>query len=218
MSRMRTTATASLGLLPPSRLKNFLLRRIGHEVSSNARIGPVLLIHVENLRMIGEARIGPFNVFRDLSLVELGENSTIGQWNWFSAAPAISKSAEGGSIRIGNESAITSRHYFDCSGGISIGNFTTFAGVRSTVISHGIDWRANRQKVQSVSIGHYAIVGSNCAITPGSKIPDQSVVGMGSSVSGQSIAYRSLSFSPRAEIKKTGITGKYFSRARGYVD
>lgn len=218
MNQARTVLTAAIGLLPATKFKNFLFRCVGHEVSQGAVVGPGLFIRVGRLRLLERTRVGPFNVFRDLRLLELGDGSTIGQWNWVSAAPSISVSRDGGSLRVGRESAITSRHYFDCSGGVAIGNFTTFAGVRSTVISHGIDWRVNQQKARGVKIGSFAIVGSNCSITPGSIIPDRCVVGMGSTVSGHSLPAESLAISPRAEAIRSDVAGKYFSRVRGYVD
>ena len=202
--------------LPASTFKNWLLRQLGFRVSRTARFAPCLVLNVSAILLADRARIGPFNVFRDLSSLDLAEQAVIGQWNWVSAARPLVTAPGQGTLRIGRESALTSRHYVDASGGVSIGDFTTVAGVRSTFITHGIDWRSNRQSTRPISIGNYCLVSSNVALPPGATIPDRSLVGMGATIVGGDeegmlwVGSRALAVKP--------ISGDYFTRLRGFVD
>jgi acetyltransferase-like isoleucine patch superfamily enzyme len=114
--------------------------------------------------------------------LNLGTDSIIGQWNWVSAAPELLQAHGQGTLSLGTNSALTSRHYCDASGGISVGSFSTVAGVRTTFITHGIDVVANMQLASGIVIGDYCLVSSNCNFVPGSSIPDFTLVAMGSTI------------------------------------
>ncbi|WP_062516252.1 acyltransferase [Demequina gelatinilytica] len=215
---MRGLLQAFVGAWLPSRFKNFWLRRLGHEVPGSARVGMVLLSGQTRLSMGARASIGHFNVIKDVGRVELGEDSVIGQWNWITASTElVRKFGAPGRLTLGAHSAISSRHYLDCSGGIDIGAFTTVAGVRTTIFTHGIDWRDSAQKVTPVSIGDYVLMGSNAVIPPGGTVPDRAVVAMGTVIGKDSGEPGSLIAGPRAGVVKPSLTGAYFDRRRGYV-
>lgn len=42
-------------------------------------------------------------------------------------------------LSIGKNTSITSRHYFDCNGGIYIGDYCTIAGFETAFMTHSID-------------------------------------------------------------------------------
>jgi acetyltransferase-like isoleucine patch superfamily enzyme len=65
----------------------------------------------------------------------------------------------------------------DCSGGVTIGAFTTFAGFRSQILTHSIDLETNLQTTGPVSIGKYCFIGTNSVLLMGSRLPDFSVLG-----------------------------------------
>ena len=116
----------------------------GVSVSSNARIGPVLLLHLRRLEVDAGASVAFGNVFRGLDLLRLGQSATIGSWNWVSAAAVFApyKSEVGeGALVVGASAAISSRHYLDCTGGITVGRMSTLAGARSTWFTHRINLR-----------------------------------------------------------------------------
>jgi acetyltransferase-like isoleucine patch superfamily enzyme len=205
-----------VGVLPASSVKNVLLRWLGWDVHKSARIGPSLILGVDRLVAGANSTVGPFNVLRDLTLVALGEHATLGQWNWISAAKPLVRDAPTGQFLIGEHSALTSRHYVDCSGGVVIGAFSTVAGVRSTFITHGINWRSSRQTVRSISIGDHCLVSSNVNLTPGVKLPSNSVVGMGATLSGGGEPGQ-LWVQDRARFVKP-VAGAYFTRSIGFVD
>jgi acetyltransferase-like isoleucine patch superfamily enzyme len=166
------------------------------------------------------SRIGHFTVARGMHRMVLGNNGRIGQWNWMSAA-AFSP-AEGADLRghliLGKDSSITSRHYLDCSGGITIGNFTTIGGVRSTFLTHQIDLIQSIQTSQHLSIGDYCFIGSDVRLVPGAKIGDRVVVAMGAVVVGSlDQSYTVYGGVPASPIKTMGHAG-YFQRKSGFVN
>lgn len=214
---MRDLRLTFIALLPASRYKNFLLRAIGHDVAKSARFGPCLVMGLDHIELEPDASIGPFNVLRDLSTLHLGHASVIGQWNWISASLPLRSAGGSGQFELGRHSALTSRHYVDASGGVTIGEFTTFAGVRSTIITHGINWKSSTQVTKPITIGSYCIISSNAAITPGTVIGNGTIIGMGATVAGILPQNSALYISERAKLVKVNVSGKYFERSSGFV-
>ncbi|MDQ6806597.1 MAG: acyltransferase, partial [Actinomycetota bacterium] len=72
--------------------------------------------------------IGHFTACRGLDLLRMGDDSHVGTFNWIVGQPSGSRSAffseETGrcpQLVIGSHSAITTRHYLDCTSPIVIG-------------------------------------------------------------------------------------------------
>ena len=179
-SKIRVVFTLAFGLMPSSKVKNLLLRASGNSVHSSASIGPSLIWRVKRFSAGPGARIGGFNVFRDMNAVVLEVGARVGSWNWISAAvPFLRMRDENGVLNVGDYAAITSRHYLDCSGGISVGRFSIVAGQRSTILTHGIDFASSRQTAAGVDIGSYSFVSTNCTLLKGASLPDRSVLAAG---------------------------------------
>lgn len=220
MRNLRAAALMITALFPwPVRcaLLNVLF---GWQVDRSARIGLSLFVGVRRVRLGPRARIGHFTVFRDLNHLELGADSAIGQWNWITAARELLVTPGGdkvGVLKIGEHSAVTSRHYLDCTGGVTVGAFGTVAGVRSTILTHQIDISQSRSVWRPVRIGRYCYIGSDVRITPGSSIPDRCAIAMGSVVAGvleePGMLYGGV---PARPIKELGRAA-YFSRKKGRV-
>lgn len=205
------------GLLPSGLVKNRILNRLGFDVHDTAEIEPCLLIGVDRLYAGPKARIGTFSCLRSMKDVRLEESARIGQLNWISAAPDLSYGPKSGRLLVGAHSAITNRHYLDCSGGIEIGAYTTVAGVRSTFITHGINWKTSEQSIASIAIGSYCIVSSNVNVTPGTALADYSVVGMGVTIDKSLATGGGLVVSARGSVVKPEMRGQYFQRQEGVV-
>jgi len=211
-------------LLPmPQVVKRAIGRRLlGWVVHPSARIG-LSLVDCDRLELGPGSAIGHLNVIRGMAGVRLGANSSIGNWNWFTCAGMFrtvrgSQSSSVGRLEIGPHSAITSRHYVDCSGGVYIGQFTTIGGVRSTILSHQIDLALGVQSAATTTVGDYCFVSSNACLTPGSSVPDRSIVAMGAVVVGALPHPGSLYGGVPAQLIRSGIdSGRYFSRPRGFV-
>ncbi|WP_396653915.1 acyltransferase [Microbacterium sp. ARD31] len=213
---MKALAVALVGFFPSSPLKNYLLRRLGWDVAGSADISPSLYWRIGGVTIGENARIGIGNVFRDLRDLRLSHDSRIGQWNWISAATPLVRAGGAGDLLLEQHSALTSRHYLDCSGGIQIGSHATVAGVRSTFVTHGLQWTTSMQSFRGIKIGAYSLISSNCSLTPGTRIGRGVVIGMGATVAGN-LSEPGLYLSNRANLVKSPLEGEYFTRTVGYI-
>jgi acetyltransferase-like isoleucine patch superfamily enzyme len=178
-----------VGLLPACRAKNVLLSMMGRRFSIDrtATIHPVLIWRIRRLHVGASCHIGPGNAFRDMRLVELGDHAEIGQFNWFSAAAQHvpgSDEAVRASLVMGRHSAITSRHYVDCSGGLRLEEAAVVAGVRSTILTHSMDARRWVQETKPVVLGTSSALFTNVTVTAGAVVPADAVVAAGAVVVG----------------------------------
>lgn len=215
--RALSAATTAAFLLPRGPAKNRLLQLLGHDVALDAVVHPSLVKDVGAISIGSGAHLGFANVIRGLHSLRLGDHAILGNWNWVSAVAAFDVQGPWGDLSIGHHAAVTSRHYIDASGTVSVGDFTTVAGVRSTIVTHGIDWRSSEQRARGVVIGSRCLVGSNCTFAPGSVVPDGSVLGMGAAVGPGLTEEGALHLAPRAATVRSGLTGAYFSRPAGAV-
>lgn len=214
-------------LVLPQPVKRFLYRKcLGYEIASSAYIG-LSIIAVDNLKLGSNARIGHLNLFKGLVQIEIGDHSSIGNLNWFTGFPLHHKSEHFSqcterkpSITLGQHTAITNRHLIDCTDSFTLGNFTTFAGFRSQVLTHSIDLKTNRQSAKSVEIGDYCFIGTNCVLLPGAKLPSFSVLSANSLlVQGEfSEEYCLYAGVPAKRVKSLDKSEyQYFQRKEGYV-
>ncbi len=205
-----------VGLLPPSTFKNFALRSLGWTIERGSQIGISIFFRIDKVVLGRDSRIGSGNVIRSLAKLQLGESSRLGQWNWVSAATPLRAAGAAAQLVLGDHSALTSRHYVDASGGVTIGNHSTIAGVRTTFITHGIDWRTSEQTFRGIKIHDYCLLSSNLKLTPGTTVQSRVVVGMGAVLSG-TLSEGSLYISERATAVRTELNGDYFSRDTGFI-
>jgi acetyltransferase-like isoleucine patch superfamily enzyme len=215
--KLNSFALTLVFLLPGSKIKNSLIRFCGVSIGVRCKIGPILISGLKSISIGNNCKIGPFNVFRDLEELQLGDYSRVGQWNWVSASIPLVMNGASGSLKVGPHSAITSRHYFDVSGGVEIGSYSTIAGIRSTFITHGINWRTNSQTYDGISIGSHCLVSSNVCVVPGTQVPDRSVVAMGGTISGSNLRAGRLLLQPRVANDKE-VSGEFFFRQFGYTE
>jgi UDP-3-O-[3-hydroxymyristoyl] glucosamine N-acyltransferase len=176
-----------------------------------------LVLKVDRVEVGGGAAIGSLSVIRDLAVLTLGEHAVIGHWNWVSASKRLAEAGAPCQLHLGAHSAITSRHYIDCSGGIRIGTHTTIAGVRSTFVTHGISWKSSAQTFSPIEIGDYCLISSNVQVSPGTVVGSRVVVGMGATIAGK-LLEPGLYVQSRATLVKPDLAGEYFEREEGHVD
>jgi acetyltransferase-like isoleucine patch superfamily enzyme len=123
-------------------------------------------------------------------------------------------------LYIGTHSAITSRHFVDCTCGIQIGSFTTIAGIRSQFLTHSIDLVENRQSGDSIKVGDYCFIGTNCVFLPGSQMPSFSILGaksvLNKALTEGSCLYGGVPVKKIKEVNKGEIA--YFQRKVGSVN
>lgn len=161
-----------------------VLARLGWDLAPGARIG-LSWIDAPRVRLGAGATVGHLSVLRRLELVELGERASIGSRNVLSGAPA-----GGGTVRLALGAAITSGHYVDATGGLSLGQFATLAGRETQVWTH--DWQPDGDRRRSrsgpVSLGDRAYVGARSILLPNVVLAERCTVGAGSVVSAKAAA------------------------------
>lgn len=209
---------AVLGLLPPSRLKNALLRRVGgYRVGSRVVIDPCLLINVDQLILDDDTFVGLFTTLRDLRSVELGRGAHLGRFNWVTAARMLRhQSDRHATLKLDEGAGLTSRHYVDCSGGIRIGKYSTVAGVRSVFFTHGIDTSGGWQVGSPIVIGEFCLISSCVRMVPGVTIADRCVVAMGAVVA-DSLTESDCLYAGVPAVRKHAVSGNYFGRTEPFV-
>jgi acetyltransferase-like isoleucine patch superfamily enzyme len=223
---VRSALVMLVAALPASQLKNALLRHLGWTIGDRVRIGPCLVLRVDNVDLGDGAYIGSFNVIRDLAALTLGEHAEIFHWNWVTAARPLGEAGAACLLHLGAHSNITSRHYLDCSGGIRIGTHSAIGGARSTLFTHGISattWpartlrKSNTHAFRPIEIGDYCLISSNVQVSPGTVVGSRIVVGMGATITGR-LLDPGLYIQPPATLVKSDLGGEYFRREEGHVD
>jgi acetyltransferase-like isoleucine patch superfamily enzyme len=205
-------------LLPPSRFKNGLLNRFGHEIALTARIGPTIATGVRKFHIGEHARIALFNVFKDLSSVWLDDYAIIESWNWISAHPAFQETdPNAGTLFMGVRAKIGSRSYFDCSGTVTIRAFGNVGGNRCLFQTHQTDFAHNRQSVGRITVGDHSFVGSCAVMLKGTSLPDRSILAAHSSMTASVPADQPGLYAGTPAVWKHGISGSWFTRTNYFM-
>lgn len=224
MSWPRTLLQAALVPLPWAFKRPLLQRLFGYQLHRTAHIG-LAWIYPRQLRMAAGARIQPLAVAVNIDLLDMDEQASIGRGNWITGFPTGSGSPHfahqhdrHAELIIGAHTAITKDHHIDCTNRITIGPFTTIAGYRSQLLSHSIDLQNNRQHSESITIGAFCFVGSNCVILGGSMLPDHCVLGALSLLNkAHSESWCLYAGQPAERRKAIDPSAAYFSRSSGFV-
>lgn len=148
----------------------------GLTIDNDARISHgVAFIQCGEVRIGKNAIIGPLNIFRGGESINLDDYSIVLRLNVINAIPdhdCVNNPES--SFYLGYGSVVTAEHRIDFTDRVRIGRCTTFGGRNSSI------WTHNRREGRSVEIGDYCYIGSEIRMAPGAKIPDCSIVGLGS--------------------------------------
>jgi acetyltransferase-like isoleucine patch superfamily enzyme len=175
--------TTLVFLLPAGRLKNFLLRRLGHHLGRRVSIAPCLVTGATHFDIGDDVTIGPLNAFRGLAAVRVGHHAVIGQLNWFSAAATYLPLGEPhGVLDMSPHSTFVSRHYVDCSGGVILEPYALVGGVRSTFLTHQANALTGALEAAPIRVGQYTLVNAHNKLIAGTTVPSMSVTGIGAVV------------------------------------
>lgn len=190
-------------LVLPGFLLKFVLRMLGCKVGRNVKIGFSIILTTD-LRLHDNARIGHFNYIKINSL-ELKESAYIGSFNICRGPFSIllkKRAAIGRSCLIrrsrlgvtygkselvlGELSKLTAYHFVDLTKSIVFGDFSTLAGIRSQLWTHGYvhaPTGPDRFRVDGeITIGNNVYIGSGVIINPGVTVADAINIGGGATV------------------------------------
>jgi acetyltransferase-like isoleucine patch superfamily enzyme len=193
----------ALLILPSSLLRGFnsilgikvgVKARIGFSIifcdrfilSEGARLGHFNYIKINDVFLAKKAYILHFNRFTGPLHIRLSALAGIGNFNTFVKAPISVKNTIS-KVYLGKLSKITSRHYIDCMCNLTILSYSTIAGIRSQIWTHGYyHYRGVHKRVRidgSIKIGRYCYIGSGSIFNPGITICDSVNIGSNSSIS-----------------------------------
>ena len=157
MRKLKNWAILVLGILPKSKVKNALLKIFGFKISNHVKIGINIFWNNGPITLGSESSIGNFNIFRNLKSMKLGSESRIGNFNWCTSN-LEDLNATKACLILADGSIITSRHYIDCAGGVFLQENSGLLGVRSTVMTHGVDPKNRKQTYSTTIIGRNTLI------------------------------------------------------------
>lgn len=157
---------------------------MGNHIGRDVALGPNLVLGCGRFSIADGAMIMNFNVFKNLSGIELGTKSAIGNFNQFTAAADYQQfSPLVGRLVIGDWGFIMNRHYLDCSGQVILQPFAAVGGVKSIIQSHELDLARNKTEPGRVVLGRNAVTSTRCILLMDSYLPERSVLAAGSVLS-----------------------------------
>jgi carbonic anhydrase/acetyltransferase-like protein (isoleucine patch superfamily) len=119
--------------------------------------------------------IGPLNVLRGGERIELEDYAQIIRLNFINAIREPDcETPPDSTFHLGYASVVTAEHRVDFTDRVSIGKCSILGGRNSSI------WTHNRRAGLAVEIGDFCYVGSEIRMAPGARVPDCSVVGLGS--------------------------------------
>jgi serine acetyltransferase len=226
---LRASTLASVGIqcvafVLPWRIRRRLLNLLpGFRIHRGAKIGYSIFL-TRQIVLEDGAFIGHLNLFKGAERIQLDPYAAIGHLNWVTGLARddhIFYHAEPDRnpiLLLKEHAAVTSRHYIDCSNKVEIGAFSIVAGVRSQILTHGIEIGESHQATAPVLIGGYCFIGTGSIILKGSSLAAYCVVGAGSVLRGDwTEEYSLLSGVPAKKVRDLGRDPAYFTRTIGFV-
>lgn len=210
--------------LPWNIRRSLLCYFFKYKIPKSAFIGKSIIL-ADKLKMDENSAIGNLTFCKNIGFLNLGINARIGSLNYITGFPQNNKdffshrTDRKCELFVGNHSAITSRHFIDCTAGVYFGNYTTFAGIRSQILTHSIDVVNNIQDCKPVKFGSYCFIGTGITALAGSNLPDYAILGANSLLnkvfSKENTLYGGV---PAKEISSLDNDKlKYFHRTSGFV-
>lgn len=215
---------ALLFIFPWSLRRKCLNVFFGYNISKNAHIGKSIIL-AKSVILEDNAHIGSGTICKPIDRLIMRKDSNLGNFNFITGVSTEPDNAIHFShvqnrkceLIIGRDSGITSRHYFDCTAGVYIGDFCQIAGYGSTFLTHSIDIKQNRQDAQPIKIGDYCFIGLHATILKGVSVANRVAIGACSLVSNNLEIPESLYAGVPAKHIKNLDSYKFFDRTKGEV-
>ncbi len=204
--RLRLSALVLLSLLPSRVKRPFYRVLFGYRIARDVHIGVSLLDarevelsegtrigHFNLILRVGRfetgrhARVGTLNIIRGGERVRLEDYSEVMRLNVLNAIPDHDCTTEPVSeLVVGAGAVIVSGHRIDFTDRVKLGRNVIIGGRNSSL------WTHNRQHTAPIEIGDFCYLGSEVRVAPGSKLPDECILALGSVLAGRIGEPRSL--------------------------
>ncbi len=150
------------------------------QIDDDVRIGHLNVVtRVQKIVIKDHVRIGHLNIIRGGNEVSLGRYCEIIRMNEINSIPDPEVVNEIDPVfMLGDGSIVTTGHKIDFTDRVEIGRRVILGGRNSSL------WTHNRQRTMPITIGSLVYMGSEIRMAPGSSIPDRSIVGIGSVITG----------------------------------
>lgn len=206
MKKFKIVLAGLVSLLPFNTLRVLGYRLLGYElIEAQVGFGTVIAVDEATLE---SCKIGPFNFFVGPMKIHIHKGASIGNRNEFICGYWVLRDEYRDKhylrrLEVCAQALITSRHYFDLSGSLILGERSWIAGIDSQFWTHGIGVTD-----RDIQIGSDCYIGSAVRFSPGSSIADRVVVAMGSVVSGQMPENNALIGGVPAKVLKSNYNWK----------
>jgi UDP-3-O-[3-hydroxymyristoyl] glucosamine N-acyltransferase len=149
------------------------------DLGDGTRIGHLNLITRVGSLVTGKSvRIGPLNIIRG-GEVRLGDYAEVMRLNVLNAIPDHDCTTSPVSrLEIGAGAVVVSGHRIDFTDQVTIGRNVILGGRSSSL------WTHNRQQTAPIVIGDFCYLGSEVRLAPGARLPERSILGLGSVLTG----------------------------------
>lgn len=213
-----------LWFFPWSFRRKLLIWLYNYEIAPTAHIGKSI-ITAKKLIMKDYARIGSFCMCKRIDLLSIGEHSSMGNYIYINGFPTGLKDSTYFNhvsnrqcvLILGNHTDVTSLHYFDCTAGITIGDFSLIAGVGSTIMTHSVDVHECIQDAAPINIGNYNFIGARSMVLKGVTTADRIVVSAMSLINRPLEVSGGLYGGVPCKYLKDISDAKYFYRKQGTI-
>jgi acetyltransferase-like isoleucine patch superfamily enzyme len=148
------------------------------DIGADVQIGHGnVVIGVGTFRVGEHARIGHLNVFRGGHTIDLGRWVEILRMNQINSIPdPVVVNPTDPRFTLGDAAMLGSNHKIDFTDRVTIGRRSFLGGRNSSL------WTHNRQRTAPITVGDHCYLGSEVRVAPGSVLPSESILGMGSVV------------------------------------
>lgn len=214
-----------LFILPWPLRRRLLSLFLGYKLHPKSRVG-LSIFFADAVELGPETIIGHFNYVGRLDKLLMHEDSLIGNFNWITGlsqkmnSPYFrSKTTRRSELIMGKSSSIIHWHNIDCTDRIEMAPYAALAGIRTQLITHGVEMITCRQTCSPITIGEYTVIGGGTIILKGVRVPRCCIVTPGAMITHIGPEpYALISGNPAKEVRKIPETAKVFFRTRRHID